>query len=133
MFKKIVAVSLITTALIIPSEAAFAYENTSNVSSIGQAQMAVQPEVLAGLVPVQSVQSIGIITPFTSTYRITGNGVRIRKTPSTSAEIKGLLYKGDLVTGYETTIKEGYEWMKVESQTTGIIGWVVTSYVEEWG
>jgi hypothetical protein len=133
MFKKIVAVSLITTALIVPSEAVFAYDSGNSVSANVQAQTILQPEVLAGLVPNHSVQSIGIITPFSSTYRITGNGVRIRSKPSTSATIKGLLYKGDLVTGYETKTANGYEWMFVESHATGISGWVVTSYVEEWG
>jgi hypothetical protein len=121
MLKKIVALSLIATAIVIPSEAAFANDNVSNnVSANIQAQM-----------PVQSVQSIGEITPFTVDYTVIGNGVRIRKDPSLNGRILGLLYKGDVVNGgHYTEFHDGYEWIYVTSYSTGISGWVVMDYLE---
>ena len=120
MFKKILALSLITTALIIPSEAAFAYDSASNVSATGQAQIAVPSEHQ--------------ITPFSSTYLVNGNGVRIRSNPSLSGTVRGLLYSGDLVNGGSSFVyADGYEWVYVTSYSSGISGWVATIYLQEIG
>jgi hypothetical protein len=128
MFKKIVAVSLITTALVVPSQAAFAYDSENNhLSTTDSTQAVISTEVLADLVPVQSE---GKITPAAIYYKVNSDGVRIRSTPSLSGTIKGLLYINDIVkTNNRFEIQDGYVWIYVESSPRGVSGWVAFQYL----
>lgn len=79
----------------------------------------------------------GQLLPFTSYARITldvkGNGVRLRKEPSTSAEIVGLLYEnnGDWVTVSGKGIyKDGYYWEEVIDSSIGFSGWIADIYLK---
>ena len=59
---------------------------------------------------------------------ITGNGVRIRKTASTSSAVLGLLYKGDSVNIINLVTNSQGEWALVRTQS-GILGYVSTDYI----
>ncbi len=59
---------------------------------------------------------------------ITGNGVRIRKTASTSATVLGLLYKGDVVTVHRLFTNSSGNWAYITS-SKGIVGYISATYV----
>ena len=124
MFKKIVAVSLITTALVIPSQA-FAYDSENNhLGTNDSGQAVISTEVLA------PVQSKGEITPAAVYYKVNSDGVRVRSKPSLSGTIHGLLYTGDIVrTNNRYEIADGYVWIYVESSPRGVTGWVALKYL----
>ena len=61
---------------------------------------------------------------------ITGNGVRIRKTPSTSATILGMLYKGDRVKTGTFCHWDGRDWVYCVTES-GIAGYVTTDYIKK--
>lgn len=129
MFKKIVAVSLVAATLMIPSYGVFAADSSSYVSTTTLSSK----EVLAGLTPVKSS---GKITTMSATYKITGDGVRLRKTPSTSGTVLGLLNKGDMVNaqhGGTDVVADGYVWKQVYSYSHEAWGWVAVNYLEEIG
>lgn len=81
-------------------------------------------EVLAGLV------STGERSIF---YQVTGDGVRVRSKPSTSASVVGLLYRGDRVQynpEYSTVTADGYVWVPIFNGS--VTGWVADSYIQEY-
>ena len=59
---------------------------------------------------------------------INADGVRIRKGPSTSATIVGLLYKGDRVKASYQAYGDGKWFYYIETES-GVKGYVVTSYL----
>lgn len=65
---------------------------------------------------------------FSPNATINANGVRIRKGPSTSATIAGLLYNGDRVKAYYQAYGDGKWFYYIETES-GIKGYVVTSYL----
>lgn len=73
------------------------------------------------------------VTYETASYynaKITGDGVRIRKSPSTASDSSiGLLYKGDKVHIFYEAYGSGLRWYYVETQS-GIKGYVAAQYVQ---
>lgn len=62
------------------------------------------------------------------TGEITGNGVRIRKTASTSGTVLGLLYRGDVITVHRFFTNSSGEWAFITT-SKGIVGYVSADYV----
>lgn len=74
------------------------------------------------------------ISPRTSTFEVTGTGVRLRKSPGTSAAIVRVLKKGEYVNGgRQFEDKNGYTWTWVQCQSDGATGWVAIDYLNEIG
>ncbi len=64
---------------------------------------------------------------------VTGDGVRLRKSPSKSATILELMYKGESVLiNYTKSGKGKGVWYYVKRMKTGTWGWVSTKYIWEW-
>lgn len=61
---------------------------------------------------------------------VVGDGVRLRKNPSTSATILELMYRGETVLINYTQSKG--TWFYVKRMKTGTWGWVKKSYIFEW-
>ena len=61
---------------------------------------------------------------------ITGDGVRIRKSPSTSATIVGLLYKDDRVQTGAFCHWDGRDWVYCVTKS-GLAGYVTTDYIKK--
>ncbi|KZE74814.1 SH3 domain-containing protein [Paenibacillus elgii] len=121
MMKKLIAASLIATA-VLPATGAFAAENTVSVQQSSTAETA-----------SHAIES-GTIALMTSTYSITGDGVRFRASASSSGTVLGTLNKGDLVNGgNETKNADGITWVSVYSYKYNKWGWVASQYLEEVG
>lgn len=61
--------------------------------------------------------------------KIKGDGVRIRKGPSTSATIAGTLYKGDRVQAKYQAYGDGLWWYYCKTES-GIEGYIATKYIQ---
>lgn len=72
---------------------------------------------------------------FSTKAKITGDGVRIRKTPSYSGTVLGMLYKGDKVkvdvvrTAYPVINGSMTTWYYCKTES-GIVGYIYGSYVQ---
>lgn len=74
------------------------------------------------------------ISPYTSTFEVTGTGVRLREKPGTSSKIVRTLIKGEWVSGgREFVDKDGYTWTYVQCQSDRASGWVAIDYLTEIG
>lgn len=74
------------------------------------------------------------ITPYTSTFEVTGTGVRLREKPGTSSKIVRILNKGEWVSGgRQFEDKDGYTWTWVQCQSDLATGWVAIDYLNEIG
>jgi K+ transporter len=60
-------------------------------------------------------------------YRITGDGVAVRSSPSTSSTRLGLLYAGSNDWILVSAVADGWVYGKT---STGIYGWVSDTYIE---
>lgn len=63
---------------------------------------------------------------------VKGNGVRLRKTPSTSATINGLLYESKkdwVLLNDNYSLNENYIWWEVADSSIGFPGWIVNDYI----
>ncbi len=65
---------------------------------------------------------------------VTGDGVRLRKTPSTTGTILKLMYYGETVNVNlsKTTTSGGIKWYYVIRVKDGTCGWVSSQYIELW-
>ncbi|MDT8719464.1 SH3 domain-containing protein [Clostridium sp. 19966] len=61
-----------------------------------------------------------------ATATITGDGVRVRTSPSTSSAVLGLLYSGSTV--YISLDDSVSGWYYVISSPTGVTGWISNQY-----
>lgn len=63
---------------------------------------------------------------------VKGNGVRLRKSPSTSATINGLLYESKkdwVLLNDNYSLNENYIWWEVADSSIGFPGWIVNDYI----
>lgn len=81
----------------------------------------------------QSTNNDNSIMPLAQYGVITGNGVRLRATPSLSGKILATLNKGtEVVVSYDSPVKaNGYTWKKI-STLSGTVGWVAINYLKEY-
>ena len=65
---------------------------------------------------------------------VTADGVRLRKTPSTTGTIVELMYTGETVyvETAKTTTSGGIRWFYVTRIMDGTCGWVSSQYIELW-
>ena len=65
---------------------------------------------------------------------VTADGVRLRKTPSTTGTILKLMYYGETVNVNlsKTTTSGGIKWYYVTRTMDGTSGWVSSQYIELW-
>ena len=65
---------------------------------------------------------------------VTADGVRLRKTPSTTATIVELMYTGETVyvETAKTTTSGGIRWYYVTRIMDGTCGWVSSQYIDLW-
>lgn len=65
---------------------------------------------------------------------VTGDGVRLRSTPSTSGTVLELMYTGEKVHVDTTkiTTSGGTKWYYVTRIKNGNSGWVSSAYIELW-
>lgn len=67
-----------------------------------------------------------VISTMGSDGRITGDGVRLRKAPSLSADTLELMYSGELIFVQKKINKD---WLMVKRYKTGTMGYVNRAYV----
>ena len=83
---------------------------------------------------VEHNRSLARVTTHTANGEIINNGVRLRKSPSTSATILELMYDGELIwIDWSAYGSAGLNWHRVQRIKTGTYGWVSKSYVYHWG
>lgn len=65
---------------------------------------------------------------------VTGDGVRLRKTPSTSGTVLELMYSGEtvFVDKSKATTSGGTKWYYVTRILDGTEGWVSSQYISIW-
>ncbi len=56
---------------------------------------------------------------------ITGDGVRLRATPSSSGAVLEKMYRGEHV----WILQEGTSWTKIQRIETGTVGWASSAYI----
>ena len=82
---------------------------------------------------VKHNRSLAKVTTHTANGEIINNGVRLRKSPSTSATILELMYDGELIwIDWSAYGSAGLNWHRVQRIKTGTYGWVSKSYVYHW-
>lgn len=82
---------------------------------------------------VEHNRSLARVTTHTANGEIINNGVRLRKSPSTSATILELMYDGELIwIDWSAYGSAGLNWHRVQRIKTGTYGWVSKSYVYHW-
>ena len=65
---------------------------------------------------------------------VTADGLRLRKTPTTTGTVLKLMYTGETVyvDTTKTTTSEGVKWFYVTRIMDGTSGWVSSQYIELW-
>lgn len=107
----------------------------------GQSVVSEEDEIGVGTIMLSDVQSDSMImasSKASSNYAggnasVTGDGVRLRKSPSKSATILELMYKGEpVLINYTKSSKGKGSWYYVKRIKTGTWGWVDRNYIFEW-
>lgn len=73
--------------------------------------------------------TVGAQSPYACIYQVTGNGVRLRTRPSSSAAVIGTLNRGDRVRQDAASPGEVYNYRYVWSYRHKHTGWVSSSYL----
>lgn len=124
MRKKILCTMLTLACLLGSSTITFAADNEKSLTPNSDPKQ-VQATLTENDVIVKPMSATGGV--------INADGVRVRRTPSTSGTVVGLFYKGDEVEiGDAIYTGSGYTWYYVINIRTGVSGYVVTQYVTEY-
>lgn len=106
----------------------------------GQSVVSEEDEIGVGTIMLSDVQSDSMImasSKASSNYAggnasVMGDGVRLRKSPSKTATILELMYKGEPVLINYTKSSKSKGWYYVKRIKTGTWGWVDKNYILEW-
>lgn len=79
-------------------------------------------------------RSLAVITASNSANgHVSGDGVRLRATPSTSGRVLELMYDGEYVwIDWSSYGDGGFSWYRIQRIKTGTYGWVSTQYISHW-
>ena len=98
-----------------------------------QRKQGILPLMLYKTMMFRFYRSLAKVTTHTANGEIINNGVRLRKSPSTSATILELMYDGELIwIDWSAYGSAGLNWHRVQRIKTGTYGWVSKSYVYHW-
>ncbi len=86
----------------------------------GMVTVIIMPEVLR-LTTVSAIAS--------NSGTVIDNGVRLRASASTSGTVKELMYYGETVTVFSSTVSGGLVWYAVTRAKTGTSGWACADYI----
>lgn len=90
-----------------------------------------------GIIMPSNANSNPMVMPMANNYpdgnaSIEGNGVRLRKKPSTSATILELMYLGEPVLVNFDKSRGHVSWYYIKRMKTGTWGWVKRQYIYPW-
>jgi hypothetical protein len=128
--RRVVFVTVVACAALV-SAGALAQAQPAPVSQVSSAPVSA-PAVAAAPQADQAQARPCVVT----TWRMTGDGVRIRSAPNLHARVRGAAYRGDLI-GVDDQTSDG-SWVHLEDfsridPNTGkpVRGWVCGAYVQQ--
>lgn len=79
-------------------------------------------------------RSLAVVTASHSANgEVSGNGVRLRATPSSTGQVLELMYDGEYVwIDWSTYGQGGYSWYHIQRIKTGTYGWASINYISSW-